>query len=334
MSKIFINGLRDGDSFADLFLAAEKQLRVNKNGNPYVQMELRDRSGGLSARMWNAGDQVFRSFENGDFLRAEGKVQNFQGTLQIVLEHFEKVDTHTVELADFMPHTEHNIGQLQDKLRRSLRGFASPHLRALGELFLMDDALMRGFSACPAGIKMHHAYVGGLLEHTVTMMEIAEAVLPFYPGIDRDLVLMGLFLHDLGKVRELTFTRGFGYSDEGQLVGHLVQGVEMLNDKAAEVHGLLGEALPREIHVRLKHIILSHHGTLEHGSPKVPMTPEAIFIHHLDTMDSRMHMVLRELKDDRLSATAWTPYHPANGRRIYKGGLGDLNERGGEAEVY
>ncbi len=326
MSKIYISGLRDGDSFADVFLAAEKQLRVNKNGNPYVQMELRDRSGGLSARMWNAGDLVFRSFENGDFLRAEGKVQNFQGTLQIVLEHFEKTEAHEVELADFMPHTEYDIGKLQDKLRKYLRGAANPHLKALGELFLMDDDILRGVSACPAGIKMHHAYVGGLLEHTVTMMDVADAMIGFYPGVDRDLVIMGLFLHDLGKIRELTFTRGFNYSDEGQLVGHLIQGIEMLNEKVNEVYGMMGEPFPRELHVRLKHIILSHHGTLEHGSPKVPMTPEAIFIHQLDNFDSRMHMVLRELKDDRMNQTAWTPWSPANGRKIYKGGaFGDLN---------
>jgi 3'-5' exoribonuclease len=332
MSKQFIDKLRDGDSFDDVFLAAEKQLRLNKNGNPYVQVELRDRSGGMSARMWNAGDNVFRSFDNGDFLHCDGKVQNFQGTLQIVLNHLERIEDEKVDLADFMPHTEHDVAKLQEKLRHFLRTLSHPHLKALGELFLMDDALMQAFSACPAGVKLHHAYVGGLLEHTVTMMEIAEQLLPFYPGTDRDLTLMGLFLHDLGKTRELTFARAFGYRDEGQLIGHIVQGVEMLSEKAAKVPDLMGEPLPRELLVRLQHVILSHHGTLEHGSPKVPMTPEAMLIHHIDNMDTRMHIVLRELKEDKNNATAWTPWNATLGRRIYKGGEnGDLYGGGNES---
>lgn len=332
MSKTFIESLRDGDSFDDVFLAAEKQLRLNKNGNPYVQMELRDRTGSLSARMWNAGDAIFRSFENGDFLRAEGKVQSFQGTLQIVLNHFERVEEKSVDIADFLPTTSFDITQLQEKLRKFLRTLSDPHLRALGELFLVDDALIRAFSACPAGVRLHHAFVGGLLEHTVTMMELAERIIPFYPGTDRDLVLLGLFLHDIGKTRELAYGRAFGYRDEGQLLGHLVQGLEILNEKAAQLPDLMGEPLPRESLVRLKHIIISHHGTLEHGSPKLPMTPEAMIIHLIDNLDTRMHMVLRELKDDRLSATAWTPFNPALGRRIYKGGdHGDLFAAGSES---
>lgn len=331
MAKTFIDKLRDGDSLDDVFLAAEKQLRINKNGNPYVQIELRDRSGGMSARMWNAGDVIFRSFENGDFLHVDGKVQNFQGSLQIVLSHFEKVESKSIDLADFMPTTEHDIAALESKLGSFLRKLSSPHLRALGELFLGDEETMTAFSACPAGVKLHHAYIGGLLEHTVTMMEIADLLVPFYPGTDRDLVIMGLFLHDLGKTRELTFQRAFGYRDEGQLVGHIVQGVEMLNDMAVKVPELMGESLPRELLVRLKHVVLSHHGTHENGSPKVPMTPEAMLVHLIDTMDTRMHMMLRELKDDRLNATAWTPYNHNLGRRIYKGGdHGELYGAGSE----
>ena len=163
----------------------------------------------------------------------------------------------------------------------------------------MDDDFMQGFCRCPAGVKIHHAYVGGLLEHVVTMMDVAERILPLYPEVDRDLLLMGVFLHDIGKVRELSYARTFAYTDEGQLLGHLVIGVEMLAEKARQVPDLTGEPFPPELLLRLKHLILSHHGEPEFGSPKVPMTPEAIALHAIDLLDSRIHIAVREIADDR-----------------------------------
>jgi 3'-5' exoribonuclease len=236
-----------------------------------------------------------------------------------------------VEAGDFLPQTEFDIPKLFEKLRTMLMKLGNPHLRALSECFLMDDTFVRAFSTCPAGVKLHHAYVGGLLEHTVCMMEIAEKILPFYPGVDKDLLLIGLFLHDAGKTRELTFRRAFGYSDEGQLLGHIPMAVEMVTEKAAMVPELLGEAVPRELLLRIKHMILSHHGSLEFGSPRVPMTPEAMLLHSIDVMDTRMHMVLRDLKEDRNNPTAWTPYNSNLDRRFYKGGAnGDLFSAGGD----
>jgi 3'-5' exoribonuclease len=331
MGRRFIEQLRDGDQLDEVYLVTEKQLRANRNGNLYIQLELRDRTGGMSARLWNAGENLFRAFENGDFLQVEGKVQLFQGSLQIILEHVEKVDALKVEIEDFLPRTEHDPSKLIEKLRNFLLRLSNPHLRALAECFLMDEPFVRSYTTCPAGVKLHHAYVGGLLEHSVAMMEIAERMVPFYPGTDRDLLLMGVFLHDAGKVRELTFNRAFGYSDEGQLIGHIAIGLEMLNEQVAKVPELTGEPFPRELLVRLKHMILSHHGTLEFGSPKIPMTPEAMLLHCIDMMDTRMHMILREIKEDRNNTTAWTPYNHTLQRRIYKGGAnGDLYSAGGE----
>ncbi len=325
MSRRFVEQLRDGDNLDDVYLATDKQLRANRNGNLYVQIELRDRTGGIAARMWNAGDNLFRSFDNGDFVQVEGKVQNFQGSLQVILSFLEKVEPQKVEVADFLPHTDYDVAKLFERLRTYLLKLANVHLRGLAEAFLMDDVFIRGFMTCPAGVKLHHAYVGGLLEHVVTMMDIADRLVAFYPGTDRELLLVGVFLHDAGKVRELTFTRAFGYCDEGQLIGHIAMGVEMLNEKVGKVSELTGEPFPRELLVRLKHMILSHHGTLEFGSPKIPMTPEAMLLHQIDMMDTRMHMMLREIKEDRNNSTAWTPYNQTLGRRIYKGGAnGDL----------
>ncbi len=325
MSRRYVDQLRDGDPLDDVYLVTDKQLRANRNGNLYLLLELRDRTGGISARLWNAGDQTARTFDPGDFLHATGKVQLFQGSLQVILNTIDRVEPQKVELTDFLPHTEQSIPKLMERLKGYLLRLGNPHLRALAECFLMDDEFVRGFTTCPAGVKLHHAYVGGLLEHVVTMMDAADRLLPLYPGVDRDLLLMGVFLHDAGKVKELTYARAFGYSDEGQLVGHLAIGIELLEQAALKVPDLTGEPVPREVMLRLRHMILSHHGTLEWGSAKVPMTPEAMLLHLIDAMDTRMHMVMRELREDRNNPSAWTPYNANLGRRFYKGGgNGDL----------
>lgn len=331
MSRRFVEQLRDGDNLDDVYLVTDKQLRANRNGNPFLLVELRDRTGGIQGRMWNAGEQQARGFAVGDFLHTVGKVQLFQGSLQIILTSMDRVEAQKVELTDFLPHTEQSVPKLMERLRGYLTRLSNPHLRALSECFLMDDEFMRGYVACPAGVKMHHAYVGGLLEHVVTMMDAADKLCPLYPFVDRDLLLVGVFLHDAGKTKELTYARAFGYSDEGQLVGHLSIGVSMLDEVAAKVPDLTGEPVPRELMMRLRHMILSHHGTLEYGSAKVPMTPEAMLLHMIDAMDTKMFMVHRELKEDRNNAGAWTPYNHNLGRRFYKGGAnGDLfGETGG-----
>jgi 3'-5' exoribonuclease len=319
MTRRFVEQLADGDAVDDVYLVVDKQLRANRNGNLYIQLDLGDRSGTINGRMWNAGEPLFKSFEAGDFLLVKGKVQLFQGSLQLIVNTLEKHDSNRIELTDFLPHTKHDVSKLLERLKGAVRKVTDPHLRALAETYFIDDAFMRAFARCPAGIKVHHAYVGGLLEHVVTMMDVAEKILPLYPEVNRDLVVMGVFLHDSGKVRELSFIRNFAYSDEGQLLGHLTIGIEMLADKARQVPDLTGELFPAELLLRLKHLILSHHGDAEFGSPKVPMTPEAVALHAIDLLDSRLHIAIREVADDR-GESAWTPYNAAFGRRMYKGG--------------
>jgi 3'-5' exoribonuclease len=319
MTRRFVQQMADGDTIEEVYLVTDKQLRANRNGNLYLQLELRDRTGAISARLWNAGEHLFRSFESGDFLLIKGKVQLFQGALQMILSHIERVAAEKVELADFLPHTEHDVSKLLERLRGMLLKLSNPHLRALAECFLMDDGFVHDFCKAPAGVRNHHAYLGGLLEHVVTLLDAAERVLPVYPDLDRDLLLTGIFLHDVGKVRELSFGRTFAYTDEGQLIGHLVIGVEMLNEKAAKVPDLTGEPFPRELLLRLKHMILSHHGTYEFGSPKLPMTPEAVALHYLDNLDAKVHSFTRDIREDRNSTSAWTPFNQSLQRRLYKG---------------
>jgi 3'-5' exoribonuclease len=319
MSRRYVQQMADGDSVEEIYLATDKQLRANRNGNLYLQMELRDRTGMVSARMWNASELLFRSFESGDFVLVKGKVQLFQGALQLILSHVEKVPEQRVDLGDFLPHTEQDVSKLYERLRQALMKLTNPHLRALAECFIMDHEFVEAFCHAPAGIRNHHAYIGGLLEHVVSLLDAAERLAPLYPELDGDLLTMGIFLHDVGKVRELTYDRAFAYTDEGQLVGHLIIGVEMLNDQVRRVPDLTGEPFPTELLLRLKHMILSHHGTYEFGSPKLPMTPEAVALHHLDNFDAKVHSFTRDIREDR-NPSSWTPFNQALQRRLFKGG--------------
>src|SRR5581483_9454607 len=245
MTRRYVQELGDGESLDEVYLVVDKQLRANRNGNLFLQLELRDRTGSISARMWNATEQQFRSFEEGDLVRIRGKVQLFQGALQIIFNQFDRIGSDTASLAEFLPQTELDVSKLWEKLRSILLKVSNHHLRALMECFFIDEPLVQAFCWVPAGVRNHHAYLGGLLEHVVTLLDAGERILPVYPDLDPDVFLVGIFLHDIGKVRELSCERVFGYTHEGQLVGHIVLGVEMLNAKVKKVPELTGEPFPQ-----------------------------------------------------------------------------------------
>jgi 3'-5' exoribonuclease len=203
------------------------------------------------------------------------------------------------------------------------------YLRCLAESFLMDEELMDKFTRAPAGIKNHHAYRGGLLQHVVSLMELIAVVAPLYPDLDRDMLLMGAFLHDIGKVDELTYERDLGYSDEGQLLGHLVIAVGMVDRKVRQAADLCGEAIPEDVLLHLKHIILSHHGEYEFGSPRLPMTQEAIALHFLDNLDAKLHMVSQLIQADANTESNWTPFQASLGRKLYKAATRTTETQGG-----
>ncbi|MGE3822289.1 MAG: 3'-5' exoribonuclease YhaM family protein [Isosphaeraceae bacterium] len=319
MTRRYVNQLNNGDSVDEAFLVADKQLRANRQGNLYLHLELRDKTGSVGARLWNATEALARTFEPGDYLRARGKTQIFQGSLQIILSHVELADPTGLNHEDFLPQTSQNVAKLTARLRELLFSITHPHLRALAECFLIDEDFLRKFTTAPAGVKNHHAYHGGLLEHVVTLLTIADRISDLYPDVDRDLLMAGIFLHDVGKVDELCYDRAFTYSDEGQLVGHLVMGVEMLGAKAEQSGDLTGEPFPRELLLRLKHLFVCVVGTHEFGSPKLPMTLEAVALHHLDNLDAKLHAVTREIRDDPSRESSWTPFQQNLGRRLFKG---------------
>jgi 3'-5' exoribonuclease len=316
----FINQLGEHEQIDQVFLLADKQLRVNRNGNLYLQLRLNDKSGSLTGMLWNASDQLSNSVQIGNYLRVQGTTQVHNGQLQMIVTRMEPTDPRTVDEQDFVSVSSAEIDRLAKRLAELLRGVRNVHLQNLAECFLADEEFMAKFTAAPAGVKNHHAYRGGLLAHVASLMEVCRVVAPLYPELDGDLLLLGAFLHDAGKIDELTYDRELGYSDEGQLIGHVVMVISTLDDKVAESERLSGEKFPRELLLQLKHLIVSHHGEYEFGSPKLPMTLEAIALHLLDNLDAKLHSVGQIMKEDAGGESAWTSYNQALGRKFYKGG--------------
>ncbi len=319
MVRRFISQYTDGDTVEEIFLLSDKQLRSNRNAALYLLVELRDKSGMISGRMWNVTEGQVAHVKPGDFVHVKGKVQVYQGALQMIVSAIQAVPADGLDPADFRRQSTRDLEQLLTRLRQILLAIDNPHVRALMECFLIDESFMQAFSTLPAGTKAHHAYLGGLLEHVVNMLEVAERIAPLYPTIDKNLLLAGVFCHDMGKTRELSSDGGYTYTDEGQLLGHLVIAVEMLNEKTAQAAELPGEPFPREILLRLKHLIVSHHGSYEFGSPKLPMTPEAVALHHLDNLDAKVHEFSRDIADDPNPLSNWTPYNARLERKLFKG---------------
>lgn len=319
MPRRFVNQLSPQEVVDEIYRVSDKQLRPNRNGNLYLQMELSDRTGAIAARMWNASEAVHRVFENGDYVQVEGTTQLFQGALQLIASRITRVEPEQVNEEDFTPLAAVAVDQLAIRLGELLRTLTNPHLHTLAECFLLDEPFMAKLTQAPAGIKHHHAYRGGLLEHIVNLMEVVNRVAPCYPQIDRDFLLMGAFLHDIAKVDELSYDRELAYSDEGQLIGHLVMAVRMVEDKAREAEKLSGEPIPEETLLRLKHMVISHHGEYEYGSPKLPMTLEAIALYCLDNLDAKIFSFHQQLCEDPNVDSPWTHFNPAIGRKLYKG---------------
>jgi 3'-5' exoribonuclease len=320
MSRRFISQLGERETVDQIFLASEKQLRANRNGNLYLQVRLADRTGSVTAMLWNANDTIYGSFENGDYLRVQGTTQFYNGALQLIVNRVDKADSRTIDEVDFCTLGATEIDRLATRLCEMLRGVRNYHLRNLAECFLMDESFMARFTRAPAGVKNHHAYHGGLMQHVLSLMELTAVVAPRYPDLDAELLLLGAFLHDLGKIDELTYERDLGYSDEGQLIGHVVLGVALLEEKVREAEKLSGEQFPRELRLRLKHMLVSHHGEYQYGSPKLPMTTEAIALHLLDNLDAKIHSLGQIIREDANADSNWTPYQANLGRKLFKGG--------------
>lgn len=322
MARVYITSLNPNQIVEGVFTIQNCQLGLTKAGKPFIKCLLADRSGRAPGRMWNASEQLFNALPTDGFVYIEGQTQPYQGEMQIIIQHIEAVTPRAEDLMDLLPSTQRDIGQMFTQVSGMLESMKSPALRALAQQYLNDRALMEAFRRAPAAMTLHHAYLGGLLEHTASLMRLAGEVLPLYPKINRDIVLMGLFLHDLGKCEELTWETGFAYSDDGQLVGHIARGAVWLDQKLRAT-AAAGTPIKPELARVLMHIILSHHGQPEFGALKIPATPEALFVSMLDNFDARMHMVIEagrgdQTKPDELGGSFTEKIWALGNVRIYR----------------
>jgi 3'-5' exoribonuclease len=317
-TRRFVSQLAHNEQIHQAFLASDKQLRPNRNGNLYLQLDLSDRSGSISTRMWNASEREYQAFENGDYVMVEGATQLFQGNMQFIATSLRKARPDEFDEADFTTLQPEQIDTMAKRVADILRKISTPELRNLAECYLMDSQFMANFTRAPAGMKNHHAYPGGLLEHVLSLLELALVVAPRYPQLDQNKLLLGVFLHDAAKTNELSYDRDIAYTDEGQMLGHMVMGISMLDEKVREAERLSGEPSSPELIMEIKHMIISHHGHYEYGSPKLPMTLEAITLHFLDNLDAKMASWSQLINDCPNIDSNWTQYQQSLGRKLWK----------------
>jgi 3'-5' exoribonuclease len=311
MKSLFAAEIRDSQLVDSMFLVATKTHGVTKTGNSYLTLKLIDKSGEIEARVWERADELARGFDKNDFVRVRGQATLYQGKMQLRVQEVMRVDESKIAPEDFLPKSTFDPATMLEELQSILRTMKNPHLLALAEACFADEELMDLLRQAPGAKTIHHPYLSGLLEHTLSLIKLIVKVVENYRGIDVDLLLMGGFLHDIGKVYEFTFDRAVDYTDAGQLLGHLVMEVEMVNKKIEAI-----PEFPAELALLLKHLLVSHHGAYEFGSPKLPQTVEAVILHSLDDLDGKIQAI--QNMPEKEPGSKWTAFHRAYGRSFYR----------------
>ena len=315
MKSPYISQLEPNQVVTGLFLVQARDIRQKKTGEPYLSLILADRTGEIDGKMWDNVAEVMDTFDRDDFVRAKGVMQIYQGRQQFTIHKMARVQDCDVDFADYFPCSARDPEEMFTELRGVIAGIGNAHLRTLLEHFVNDAGIARAYKIAPAAKNVHHAFLGGLLEHVLSLCELAKMTCRHYPYVDLDLVLAGAVLHDVGKISELTYERSFGYSTEGQLLGHIVIGLRMIADKIALIPDF-----PPPLRTLLEHLIVSHHGELEFGSPKVPQFPEAMLLHQLDNLDSKMECMRAMIARERHGDGSWTGWNGSLGRAVLRKG--------------
>jgi 3'-5' exoribonuclease len=285
------------------FVVVSKQAKPKKSGELYLALTLADRTGHLDAKMWDNVAEHINCFEQDDFVKVRGLLNRFNGRFQLTVHKVRSLQDNEVDFDDYLPRTTKDIGALWKTLADFVETFQDPYLKALLRAFMADPQVEHAYKNAPAAKSLHHAFIGGLLDHVVSLFQLCDRACSNYPEtINRDLLLTGAFLHDIGKIHELAFARSFAYTTRGQLLGHMIIELEMLHEKIAQVPGF-----PGEYKVLIEHLIISHHGKYEFGSPKMPMFPEALMLHYLDDLDSKMESMRAHFQ--REPDSEWTTYN-------------------------
>lgn len=295
MKEIYISDMttfEEGRIFDGFFLVLAKQQRTTKTNKPYLNLILGDKSGQIDARVWDLDDtRITKDFDRGAIVKVRGSCSRFEDRLQMKIEQLRPAQPDEVEKSDLLPATGYDINDLWRQLANFVEDMVNPDLKRLLKAILADPSIAAAYREAPAARQLHHAWLGGLLEHVVSLLRLGERVAGHYPFLDRDLLLTGVILHDIGKIRELSWDSGFDYTIEGVLLGHIQMGVDIVEKAIA---GL--PEFPDRLRTLVLHLILSHHGKLEFGSPKLPMIPEALALNFIDDLDAKMQAVLSEFE--------------------------------------
>jgi 3'-5' exoribonuclease len=302
--KTYVNEIKDNDQVDSLFLVKEKSSGITKTGNAYLKLKLVDHSGEIEGRIWTSVETFADSFGKDDFVHIMGKAVSFQEHLQLNITQIERIGEEEILCSDFFPTAEKDIDEMFHSLIEISQQIKNPHLSQLLQLFWEDESFIKRFKMAPASKWLHHNYLGGLLEHTFSLVQLVLKNVSHYIGLNLDLLLTASILHDLGKVDELSYHRSFDYSDEGRLLGHIILGLEKVEDKIRQLPDF-----PKDLSTLLKHLLLSHHGQYIWGSPKRPMTLEAVMLHYLDDMDAKMNGIQQFIKKQVPDGSRWSAYH-------------------------
>jgi 3'-5' exoribonuclease len=313
MKTPYVSELEPNQLILGVFLVQHKEIRQKKTGEPYLSLTLADRTGDLDAKMWDNVPEVMDTFDRDCFLKVKGMVQLFQNKPQLTVYRLQKLAETEIDIADFLPASRRNRDEMFAELKGWIASMTHPYLKALVETIFADETVALAYRTAPAAKSIHHAWIGGLIEHVLSVCQLAKVTAAHYPDVDFDLLLTGVILHDIGKIHELTFARSLSYSTQGQLIGHISIGVRMVEDALRKLPDF-----PPLLRDLVEHMILSHHGSLEFGSPKVPMFLEAMLLHQIDTMDSKMEAMRAHVAKDRQATGVWTGYNPALERIVLK----------------
>ncbi len=301
----------ENQTITSLFVVAAKQVKSKKSGDLYLSLTLADRSGQLQANMWDNVADTLDTFEQDDFVKVKGVVHKYNGRWQLTIHKLRKLEDAEIDYSDYLPKTSKDIDQLWRTLSEFIESFENHWLKSLLKEFMTDEAIVTAYKNAPAAKTLHHAFVGGLLDHVVSLFTVCDLAARNYPQVNRDLLLTGAFLHDVGKLHELAYQRSIAYTTEGQLLGHMIIELEMLHQKLTHLPGF-----PAELKILIEHMIISHHGQYEFGSPKLPMFPEALMLHYLDDLDSKMESMRAQFEREAEFDSPWTSYNPSLARPL------------------
>jgi 3'-5' exoribonuclease len=310
--KAYVCDLAPDTIITSFFLVAEKELRSTREGKPYLRLELCDRSGSIEARLWENVDGFRARFERDDIIKVQARVENYKHRLQLTIERLRRAELAEVDVSDFFPHTDQDIEELYARLQQNAGAIKNPWLNRLVCGMIQDPAIAPRLKRAPAAKMMHHAFVGGLLEHIVSLCDLCRLAVQHYQELDLDLLLTGAILHDIGKLDELCYERSIHYTNDGQLLGHIILGLENVTGRMNAIEGF-----PPDSKTLVKHLLISHHGQYEFGSPKLPMFPEALVLHYLDDLDSKM-AAARAVLGAEGGEAGWTVFSAALNRRLLR----------------